>query len=75
VEDQTRVPMVGAQGVHRIIRHCRRAGHFRQVLAVRSSESERAVGQSLDLLALFVNSAMVPATEQGEVRERRRSAL
>src|SRR5262249_57277036 len=57
------------------IRHCRRAGHFRQVLAVRSSESQRAVGQSLDLIALFVNSAMVPATEQGEVREHRRSAL
>jgi hypothetical protein len=39
-------------------------------LAVRSPELKRAVGLSIDLIALLVHSAMVPATEQREVRER-----
>jgi len=42
---------------------------LRQEPAVGAPETERAIGLSLDLIALFVNSAMVPTTEQGEIRE------
>ena len=43
--------------------------------AVRPPEPERAVGLSIDLIALLVDRAVVPATEQSEVRERGRAAL
>ncbi len=42
---------------------------------VRSPEPERAVGLSIDLVALLVDRTVVPATEQGEIRERGRAAL
>ena len=38
--------------------------------AVRAPEPERSVGLSIDLIALLVDRAVMPATEQGEVRER-----
>jgi hypothetical protein len=41
-----------------------------QAPAVRPLELKCAVGPSLDVVALLVDCAMVPATEQGEVRER-----
>src|SRR3972149_149279 len=43
--------------------------------AVRPPEPERAVGLPIDLVPLLVNRAVVPATEQREVRERGRAAL
>ena len=44
-------------------------------LAVRSPELKLAVGLSIDLVALLVDGAVVPATEHREIRERRRAAL
>src|ERR671913_538990 len=38
-------------------------------------EFQRAVRLAFDLISLLVNGAMVPATEQREIRERRRSAV
>jgi hypothetical protein len=48
---------------------------LRQELAVRPAELQRAVGLSLDLIALLVNRPMVPATEHGQIRERGGPAL
>ena len=38
---------------------------------VRSPEPERSVRLSIEVVAVFMDCAMVPATEQGQVRERR----
>ena len=38
--------------------------------AVRAPEPESSVGLSIDLIALLVDRAVMPATEQGQVRER-----
>ncbi len=46
-----------------------------QDAAVRTPEPERVVGLSIDAIALLVHRAVVPATEQGEIRERRRAAF
>jgi hypothetical protein len=43
--------------------------------AVGPPELQRAVGLSIDLIALFVHRAVMSATEQGEVGERGRAAL
>ena len=43
--------------------------------AVRPAEPERAVGLSIHLITLLVDRAVVPATQQGEVRERGGAAL
>ena len=63
------------EGPHRIGGHRGRRRHLGQGPAVRPPEPERAVGLPIDLVALLVNRAVVPATEQGEVRERGRAAL
>jgi hypothetical protein len=49
--------------------------HLGQEPTVRSPETEDAVGLARDLVALLVHRAVVPATEQGEVRERGRAPL
>ena len=54
---------------HGIATHCRWRRDLRQKPAVRSAKAKLAVGLSIDLEALLVNSAVVPATEQGEIRE------
>jgi len=59
-----------SQDFHCIARYFRRTWDLGQKPAVRPSESKLALGLSLDLIALFVNGAVVPATEQGEIRER-----
>jgi len=38
--------------------------------AVRAAEPKLSVRLSVELVALLVNGAVVPATEQGEIRER-----
>jgi hypothetical protein len=38
-------------------------------------EPKLAIGLSLELVALLVNGAVVPATEHGEIRERGGAAL
>jgi len=63
------------EGPHRIDGHHGRRRDLGQGPAVRPPEPERAVGPPIDLIALLVDRAVVPATEQGEVRERRRAVL
>ena len=52
------------------------AGHFRKMRdlgqrpPVRAAEPKLSVRLSVELVALLVNGAVVPATEQGEIRER-----
>jgi hypothetical protein len=47
----------------------------RNDFTVGAVELQLAVGVALDLIALFVDGAMVPATEHGEIGERRRASL
>ncbi len=58
-----------------ITAHHDRRWDIGQEPAVRTPEPERAVGLSIDLVALLVDRAVVPATEQGEIRERGRAAF
>jgi len=53
-----------------IAEHLQRRRHLRQRPPVRAAEPELAVRLSIELVALLVNGAVVPATEQGEIRER-----
>jgi len=59
-----------SQDFHGIAEYLRGGRNLRQKLAVRSVEPKLAVGLSNELIALLVNGAMVPATEQGKIRER-----
>src|SRR6185503_3633456 len=52
-----------------------RLGHFRDQPAAGVAELQLAVGQSLDLETLLVDRAVMPSTQQDEVRELRRPAL
>ena len=56
-------------------RHGGRKRDFGQRPAVGPPEPERTVRLTIDLVALLVHRAVVPATEQREVRERGRAAL
>jgi hypothetical protein len=49
--------------------------HRGQGPAIRSTELQCAIGASIDLKALFVDCAVVPAAEQREVRQGGRAAL
>ena len=64
-----------SEGLDRIRGHRRRGRDIGQRPSVRPTELERAVGLSIHLVALLVHRAMVPATEEREVRERSRPAL
>jgi len=64
-----------SQGVHWIAGHSRRRRDLGQKTAVRAAEPQLTVGLSIELVALLVNGAVVPATEHGEIRERRRAPL
>jgi hypothetical protein len=64
-----------SQDLHRIARYFRRTRDLGQKPAVRAAESKLAVGPSIELVALLVNGAVVPPTEQGEIRERGRAPL
>jgi len=44
-------------------------------LAIGSPESKLTVGLAIELIALLMDGAMMPATQRGEIRERRGSAL
>jgi len=55
--------------------HCGRRRDLGQRPAGRPSEPERAVGLSIDLVALLVDCAVVPTTQQREDRERGRAAV
>jgi hypothetical protein len=59
-----------SEDLDRIGGHRGRRRDLGQGRAVGPSELERAGGLSIDLVTLLVHRAMVPATQQGEVRER-----
>jgi hypothetical protein len=61
--------VLGAERLDRIGRHRGRRRDVGEQLAVRSPELKRAVGLSIDLIALLVDRAVVPATEQREIRQ------
>ena len=64
-----------SEGLDRISGYRGRRWDIGQGTAVRPPELERAVGLSIHLVALLVDRAMVPATEEREVRQRGRAAL
>ena len=64
-----------SQDFHWIAGHVRSRRDLGQKPAVRAAESKLTVGLSIELVALLVNGAVVPATEQGEIRERGGAAL
>src|SRR5438105_13743305 len=55
--------------------HRRRRRAFGQDPAVRPPEAELAVGRALHAVALFVDRAVVPTTQQGKVRQGRRASV
>jgi hypothetical protein len=57
----------------RIGGHRRWRGHVGQNLAVRAPELERAVGPSLDSVALLVHRPVMPAAQEREIRQRGRA--
>jgi hypothetical protein len=61
--------VLSPEGLDRVGGYCGWEWNLGQGPAVRPPESKRAVGLSIDLIALLVHRAMVPATQQGEVRE------
>jgi sulfur carrier protein ThiS len=67
--------MPRSQDFHGIAEHLRSAWDLRQKLAVRAAEAKLAVGLSIELVALLVNGAIVPTTEQRKIRERGRASL
>src|SRR5213593_247114 len=64
-----------AENSHRIGWNRRWRWDLAQELAARSTEAERSVGVSSDLISLLVNRAVVATTEQGEIRQRRGAAV
>jgi len=64
-----------SQDLHCIARYFRRTRDLGQKPAVRATEPKLAVGLSLELIALLVNGAVVPPTEQGEIRKRGGASL
>src|SRR5438093_7349200 len=63
------------EGLDRISRQRDRRRDVGQEAAVRPPEPERAVGLEFDLIALLVDRAVVPATEERGVGEGGRAAL
>jgi len=63
------------QGAYGIVGHLRMRGNPRKNPPVRTSKLELAVGLSSELIALFVNRAMVAAAKHGQIRERGGPAL
>src|SRR5712692_11554089 len=59
-----------SEDLHGIVAHLRRTRHLGQKLAVRAAEPKLAVRVSIELIALLVDGAVMPATEQSEIRER-----
>src|SRR5688572_28087938 len=55
--------------------YLRRRRHVGENSAVRATEPKVAVRLPIELVALFVDGAVVAATEHGEIRERGRAAL
>ena len=70
------IPIVSrSQELHCIARYFRRTRDLGQKSAIRATEPKLAGGLSLELVARLVNGAVVPPTEQGEIRERGGASL
>ena len=65
----------GPEDPHGIIENLRRTRHLGQQPAVRALKAQLSVRSSLHLKALLVDGAMVPTTEEREIRERRGAAV
>ena len=59
--------MLLTERLDRIGRHRGRLRHVGQGPAIRPAEPEIAIGVSIHLIALLVDRAMMPATQQREV--------
>jgi hypothetical protein len=64
-----------SKDLHGIAAHLRSRRDLGQEPPVRPSEPKLAVRLSIELVALLVDGAMVPATEQGKIRQRGGAAL
>jgi hypothetical protein len=64
-----------SQDLHRIVGNLGRRRDLWQKPAVRAAEPKLAVGFSIELITLFVDGAVMAATQKGEIRERCRAAL
>jgi hypothetical protein len=64
-----------SQDLHGVSEHLGRSRDLGQNPAVRAAEPKLAVCQSIELVALLVDGAVGPATEQGEIRQRGGAAL
>ena len=64
-----------SKDLHGIAGNVERRWHLGHEPAVRATEPKLAIGLSIELVALFVNRAVMPTTEQGEVRERGGAAV
>src|SRR5216117_288711 len=69
VQDEPLRSVPRPQKLHGIARHFKRRRDFWQNPAIRAAEPKLAVGLSIELVALLVDGAVVPATEQSEIRE------
>jgi len=67
--------MTRSQNLDGIGGHLRRRRDIGKRPAVGPTEPELAVRLPIELIALFVNRSMVPATQQGQIRERSGAAL
>jgi hypothetical protein len=65
----------GSEGVHGISAHFRWRRDVRQRPAVRPAESKLAIRLSIELVALFVDGAVMPVTEQGKIRQSRGASV
>ena len=67
--------VIGTENFDGVFWYRNRRRHVRQQAAVRPQEAEGAVGPARDLIPLLVDRAMVPTTEEGDVRERGRAPV
>jgi hypothetical protein len=67
--------VIHTERLDRISGHRGGRRHLRERMPVRPPESKSPVGPTLDLETLLVHRAMMPATEQREIRERRRASV
>src|SRR5437016_650090 len=70
VQDEPLRIVPRSHDLYRIAGHRGRRRDLGQRPAIRAAKPKLAVRLSIDLVALLVNGAVVPATQQGEVRER-----
>src|SRR5215813_8769316 len=60
---------------HRIAAQLRASRDVGENVSIRAAETKLAIRLSLDLVAVFMDGAVMATTEQSEIRERRRAAV